>query len=110
MPNSTASNSRSSDKSMLRQTLASRSRKNGAGRPRRLVLPEPRLRRALARLLERRHHGAHLHVVGIEHHLLAGLAELLHVLVLDAAELRHQHARALPLAVRVPADRADHGL
>src|SRR5678809_478866 len=63
-----------------------------------------------ARLLERRDHVAGLVRFRVDHHLLAGRAELLDILVLDAAELRLHHARLRPLAVLAPADRADDGL
>src|SRR5438132_12908859 len=42
-------------------------------------------------------------------HLFARVAELLDVLVHDAAELRHQRRSFLPLAVRRKRDRADDG-
>src|SRR6267142_6131380 len=64
---------------------------------------------AAARLLERRDQLAGLVVVRVDHHLLARLAKLLHVLVDDAAELRLHYTRLGPLAVLVPADRADDG-
>src|SRR5262245_19827606 len=51
-----------------------------------------------------------LELLRIQHDLLAGLAELLHVLVDDTAELRLHHARGRPFAVRGEPDRADDGL
>src|SRR5258705_13607479 len=65
---------------------------------------------AAARLLERRDDVAGLVVARIDHDLLARLAELLDILVDDAAELRLHHACLGPFAVIVPADRADDGL
>src|SRR6267142_5379456 len=81
--------------------------------PRSTLFPYTTLFRSLlaaARLLERRDQLAGLVVVRVDHHLLARLAELLDVLVHHAAELRLHHAWLRPLAVLVPADRADDGL
>src|SRR5574341_1677952 len=97
MPNSTASSSRSSGMP-IRKTARSRRAVSAFGR---LFAPG---------LLERHHGVAGLVLRRIEHHLLARAAPLLEVLVGDAAELDHQHARLRPLAVLVVADRADDGL
>src|ERR1051325_1851740 len=100
MPNSTASNSRSK----LIFSLATKT-----ARVRRAVRGPCQCLLA-ARLLERRHHRAGLVRVRVQHHLLAGLPELVEVLVGDAAELRLHHARVRPLAVGTVLDPADAGV
>src|SRR2546426_12161950 len=63
-----------------------------------------------ARFLERHDSLAELVLLRPQDHLPAGLPELIHVLVDDAADLRVDLARARPLAVRAEADLADDGL
>src|SRR5216110_2002971 len=98
MPNSSASSSRSSGMPINK---TARDHRAVSGGPDGLFGPS---------LVERHHGLARLVLRRIEHHLLARLAPLLEVLVGDAAELDHQHARLRPFAVLVVADRADDGL
>src|SRR3954451_15911806 len=90
MPKSTASNSRSNQNitpAVPRETRLS----GGAG------------------LFERRDHVAGFVCVRRDHDLLAGLAELLGVLVRHAPELRLHDAGVGPFSILVEADRADDG-
>src|SRR3954471_8117016 len=102
MPNSTASEGRSSENVMPR--LKKR---------RGFAAPVGFLCRALLGamgLVERDDRVAALELRWVQDHLLAGLAELVDVLVRNVAEPDHRHCRLGALAVRAPADRPDDGL